>query len=104
MLVMHETRTHVAVEKSGHSMLDFALHPARNGGPPDFYTRRITRCLSYNCRHAPIAQLDRVTGFEPVGRGFESLSAQLLTQDSKPFSRVEAVFYGAVKGFCVTHA
>ena len=25
--------------------------------------------------HAPIAQLDRVTGYEPVGRGFESLSA-----------------------------
>ena len=26
-------------------------------------------------RYAPIAQLDRVTGYEPVGRGFESLSA-----------------------------
>ena len=25
--------------------------------------------------YAPIAQLDRVTGYEPVGRGFESLSA-----------------------------
>ena len=24
---------------------------------------------------APIAQLDRVTGYEPVGRGFESLLA-----------------------------
>ena len=29
--------------------------------------------------HAPIAQLDRVTGYEPVGRGFESLSAYQLT-------------------------
>lgn len=25
---------------------------------------------------APVAQLDRVTGFEPVGRGFESLRAR----------------------------
>ena len=25
--------------------------------------------------HAPIAQLDRVTDYESVGRGFESLSA-----------------------------
>ena len=27
------------------------------------------------CAHAPIAQLDRVTDYESVGRGFESLSA-----------------------------
>ena len=26
-------------------------------------------------RYAPVAQLDRVTGYEPVGRGFESLPA-----------------------------
>lgn len=26
-------------------------------------------------RFAPVAQLDRVTGYEPVGRGFESLPA-----------------------------
>ena len=25
--------------------------------------------------NAPVAQLDRVTGYEPVGRGFESLLA-----------------------------
>ena len=25
--------------------------------------------------YAPVAQLDRVTGYEPVGRGFESLPA-----------------------------
>ena len=30
----------------------------------------------YNISHyAPVAQLDRVTGFEPVGREFESLRA-----------------------------
>ena len=26
-------------------------------------------------RYAPVAQLDRVTGYEPVGQGFESLPA-----------------------------
>ena len=28
---------------------------------------------SARARHAAVAQLDRVTGYEPVGRGFESL-------------------------------
>ena len=28
-------------------------------------------------RYAPVAQLDRVLGYEPRGQGFESLSAQL---------------------------
>ena len=27
------------------------------------------------CEYAPLAQLDRVTGYEPVGQGFESLAA-----------------------------
>ena len=27
-------------------------------------------------RYAPVAQLDRVTGYEPVGQGFESLPAR----------------------------
>lgn len=27
-------------------------------------------------RYAPVAQPDRVTGYEPVGRGFESLPAR----------------------------
>ena len=26
--------------------------------------------------NAPVAQLDRVTGYEPVGQGFESLQAR----------------------------
>ena len=29
--------------------------------------------------NAPVAQLDRVTGYEPVGRGFESLLAHQVT-------------------------
>ena len=40
--------------------------------------------------HAPIAQLDRVTGYEPVGRGFESLSAYQTVQIR--------TFYQLVKG------
>ena len=31
--------------------------------------------ISFVERHAPVAQLDRVPGYEPVGRGFESLQA-----------------------------
>ena len=34
-------------------------------------------------RYAPIAQLDRVTDYESVGRGFESLSAY--QKDQIPF-------------------
>ena len=30
--------------------------------------------------HAPVAQLDRVTGFEPVGREFESLGRAISSQ------------------------
>ncbi len=32
--------------------------------------------VSYNIHDAPVAQLDRVPGFEPGGRGFESLRAR----------------------------
>ena len=28
-----------------------------------------------NVKYAPVAQLDRVNGYEPLGRGFESLQA-----------------------------
>ena len=31
--------------------------------------------LALIARYAPVAQLDRVTGYEPVGQGFESLPA-----------------------------
>jgi hypothetical protein len=31
--------------------------------------------LQYSIKHAPVAQLDRVLGFEPRGREFESLRA-----------------------------
>ena len=47
------------------------------------------------CRHsyAPVAQLDRVTGFEPVGREFESLRARQIKK-----SLVEWLFYLAGDG------
>ncbi len=32
--------------------------------------------LSKSIIYAPVAQLDRVLGFEPSGRGFESLQAR----------------------------
>ena len=39
-----------------------------------YYTELSTKkqILVYNNKHAPIAQLDRVLGFEPRGYGFES--------------------------------
>ena len=33
------------------------------------------RCKLLNLKCAPVAQLDRAPGFEPVGRGFKSLQA-----------------------------
>jgi hypothetical protein len=47
------------------------------------YAKRASRWRSSSCRsprtsvrHAPVAQLDRAAGFEPVGRGFKSLRAR----------------------------
>ena len=34
--------------------------------------------MPYNTAHAPVAQLDRVLGFEPRGQEFESLRARHL--------------------------
>ena len=47
-------------------------------------------------RHAPLAQLDRASGYGPEGRGFESLTA--CQKDPKPYgscSQVHNVTYGA---------
>ena len=35
----------------------------------------VTLCYNIQVENASVAQLDRVTGYEPVGRGFESLLA-----------------------------
>ena len=39
--------------------------------------------------HAPVAQLDRVTGYEPVGQGFESHPAYqnrtVILRNNRPF-------------------
>ena len=37
----------------------------------------IAHTMTTITRHVPVAQLDRVSGFEPDGRGFESLRARL---------------------------
>ena len=38
--------------------------------------------------HAPVAQLDRVSGYEPEGRGFESLPAYQVTEPNFKFGSV----------------
>ena len=42
--------------------------------------------------NAPVAQLDRVTGYEPVGRGFESLLAHqsfsILTKENPQYIKM----------------
>ena len=37
----------------------------------------ITELTAHSVKRALLAQLDRVTGYEPVGRGFESLAARI---------------------------
>ncbi len=53
--------------------------------------------LNHMFSYAPIAQLDRVTGYEPVGRGFESLSAH---PKKASVSATEAFFVCAM---CLRH-
>ena len=38
-------------------------------------TKQPLCAIILNVANAPLAQLDRVTGYEPVGQGFESLTA-----------------------------
>lgn len=62
----------------------------------DFFEKPLDRFrkMCYNIRvdgdtsDAPVAQLDRVTGYEPVGRGFESLPAH-----SEPLTTVGGFAY-----------
>jgi hypothetical protein len=45
------------------------------------------RSMKYNTAHAPVAQLDRVLGYEPRGRAFESLRAhQIPVVKTKAYS------------------
>src|SRR4030095_2137707 len=53
----------------------------------------------YNYKLAPVAQLDRVPGYEPGGRGFESCRARQINQRvrsiwSSPFFLALANFWG----------
>ena len=45
-------------------------------------------------KYALLAQLDRVTGYEPVGQGFESLAAR----QNKEHSKRSALCFGVQKG------
>lgn len=47
-------------------------------------------------RHAPVAQLDRVFGYEPKGRGFESLLAY---QEKHPKRMLFLFFCNFLGGF-----
>lgn len=40
-------------------------------------------------KNVPVAQLDRVAGYEPVGRGFESLQARHIKVHACQSSRME---------------
>ena len=62
-----------AVDKAG-TQKDNALPQIRDGKP----------ATRYNENHAPVAQLDRVSGYEPEGREFESLRARHATIKSHP--------------------
>ena len=56
-----------AVGANELSTAEFRLNP--------HYKPRIITCL-FLLHYAPVAQLDRVAGSDPVGRGFESLRAR----------------------------
>ena len=52
---------------------------------------------------APVAQLDRAPGFEPVGRGFESLRARHffisnIQRDCAPVAQLDRAFASGAKG------
>ena len=44
---------------------------------------------------APVAQLDRVSGYEPEGRAFESLRARHSEQTLRPIFGLAFLFFGA---------
>ena len=45
-------------------------------------------CFGRSCKEAPLAQLDRASGYEPEGREFESLRAHHTQQQARPGSRL----------------
>ena len=47
--------------------------------------------LSYNVAHAPVAQLDRVLGYEPRGQEFESSRARQLSRFIAPVAQLDRV-------------
>ena len=47
--------------------------------------------ISYNIAHAPVAQLDRVLGYEPRGQEFESLRARQFQRVYAPVAQLDRV-------------
>ena len=72
----HKTRRPVSDIKhpAGRKVSLARWRPQNFWGGSSLYTRR-------DGPQAPVAQLDRAAGFEPVGRGFESLRAHQIIKD-----------------------
>ena len=71
------TPTSQATRQRGHLTIAQLLTTSSSRTLPDVQT------VGYTREHiAPVAQLDRATGFEPVGRGFDSLRARHITWSS----------------------
>jgi hypothetical protein len=49
---------------------------------------RSSLCNCYSRKPAPLAQLDRASGYEPEGREFESLRAHHLPTDNKAITKL----------------
>ena len=63
-----------AKEVTAHAVRGFKSHPLRNNQMLSFNIRFGLRTLRSS--NAPLAQLDRASGYGPEGRGFESLGAR----------------------------
>ena len=63
----------VSADKNFEIMRKFLLH----------FVEQCDIITKLSLRHAPLAQLDRASGYGPEGRGFESLTA--CQKDPKPY-------------------
>ncbi|GEM_PF-2276143 len=63
-----------AKEVTAHAVRGFKSHPLRKARILGFHNRVGLRTLRSS--NAPLAQLDRASGYGPEGRGFESLGAR----------------------------
>ena len=79
----------VSADKNFEIMRKFLLH----------FVEQYDIITKLSLRHAPLAQLDRASGYGPEGRGFESLTAYHL--EEKPATVVVAGFSCICNGLLV---